>query len=171
MKHGDIELVVSRFFAESWWAGQSGKKKAQESSRVTTDQPRTSWKLIGNQILSIKPKLRISEKILLHRINEIYLPVLSESCLQHVYCSIGRHGQRQSFLSDDKVLCQPSVNKAILGEFQSKMIVSWQQYGNENLLAFISVDFGLSTWNFACEFLLTLPISWKKIYGNPKESL
>ena len=120
MKHGDIELVVSRFFAESWWVGQSGKKTAQESSRVTTDQPRTSLKAI-------------------------YLPVLSESCLQHVYCSIGRHGQRQSFLSDDKVLCQPSVNKAILGEFQSKMIVSWQQYGNENSLAFISVDFGLST--------------------------
>ena len=64
------------------------------------------------------------------------VPVLTESCLQHVYCSIGRHGQRQSFLSDDKVLRQPSVNKAILGEFQSKMIVFWQQYGNENSLGF-----------------------------------
>lgn len=44
MKHGDIELVVSGFFAESWWVGQSEKKKAQESSRVTTDQPRISLK-------------------------------------------------------------------------------------------------------------------------------
>ena len=49
--------------------------------------------------------------------------------LQQVYCSIRRHGQRVSFLSDDKVLCQRSVNETILGEFQSKMIVFWAQYG------------------------------------------
>ena len=102
-------------------------------SSAFLEKPRTSrvrpkglrWKLIGKQILLTKPKLRISEKNNLHCIKEIYLPVLSESCLQHVYCSIRRHGQRGSFVSDDKVLCQRSVNETILGELQSKMIVFW----------------------------------------------
>ena len=106
-------------------------------SLAILEKPRTSrvrpkglpWKLIGKQILLTKPKLRISEKNNLHCIKEIYLPVLPESCLQHVYCSIRRHGQRGSFVSDDKVLCQRSVNETILGEFQSKMIVFWAQYG------------------------------------------
>ena len=57
------------------------------------------------------------------------LPVLPESCLQHMYRSIHRHGERGSFVSDDKVLCQRSVNETILGQFQSKMIVFWTQYG------------------------------------------
>ena len=99
------------------------------------EKPRTShvrskglpWKLIGKQILLTKPKLRISEKNNLHCIKEIYLPVLPESCLQH--CSIRRHGQRGSFVSNVKVLCQRSVNETILGGFQRKMIVFWVQYG------------------------------------------
>ena len=104
-------------------------------SLAILEKPRTSrvrpkglpWKLIGKQILLTKPKLRISEKNNLHCIKEIYLPVLLESCLQH--CSIRRHGQRGSFVSDVKVLCQRSVNETILGGFQRKMIVFWVQYG------------------------------------------
>ena len=106
-------------------------------SSAFLEKPRTSrvrpkglrWKLIGKQILLTKPKLRISGKNNNLCTKKNYLPVLSESCLQHVYCSICRHGQRGSFVSDDKVLCQQSVNETILWEFQSKMIVFWAQYG------------------------------------------
>ena len=97
-------------------------------------KPRTScvrpkglpWKLIGKQILSTKPKLRNSEKNL-HHCKFIYLSVWNLSPTRvlldplpwskRVIC-IGWQG----FMS---AICQ----RDILGEFQSKMIVFWVQYG------------------------------------------
>ena len=147
-------------------------------SSAFVEKPRTSrvrpkglpWKLIGKQILLTKPKLRISEKNNIHCTKEIYLPVLSESCLQHVYCSIRRHGQRGSFVSDDKVLCQrnhpwgiPKQDDSVLGTVWCLTFPAKSALETKIRSPISRKSLVVSTWNFACEFLLSLSISWKKI--------
>ena len=102
-----------------------------------------------------------------------YLPVLPEGLVKKSNCAIGRHDQRGYRVSYDQVFCQPAVSKSILGELKSKIKMFWTQYGVRFFPAKSALEtkfcpaiswrfLSFSTWNFASEFMLTLPSSRKK---------
>lgn len=148
MQHGDIELVVSRFFCGVLVGGAIRKRDSSGSSRVTTDQPRASLKANWQTDFVDQTQIRNfrENSSSPYQLNLLQYPfslkAVSNTCIARSAAMVrDSHFYRMTRFYVSHLSTRP----CILGEFQSKMIVFRQQYGNENSLAFISVDFGLST--------------------------